>query len=102
MIKKPKKLHVYQLGLRRADDEQEKFILERDLIYRETKVTEEEAKEIATKYKCDVWFTYLGTLVPPKTEELNVKIVFHDESMIQERIAKWNKNQEVIQNAESI
>lgn len=96
-----KKSHVYQLGLRRADDEKKKFIIERDLIFRDIKITEKELQQISDKHKCDVQVVYLGVLAQPKNEE-TLEIKYHTKDMIQEKIDLWNyekPQQEVSDNA---
>lgn len=85
--------HVYQFALRRADNNKKQFIIERDLIYADHKLTREQIEDISVKYYCDVQITYLGQLTPTKKEEI-INVEYHTKEMIEENIFNWNKEKE--------
>jgi len=87
------KSHVYQFALRRADNGKEQFIIEKDLIYTDEKLTREQMQSIADKNMCDVNLTYLGVITSPKKEE-NINIVYHTQKMIEENLKQWHREKE--------
>ena len=52
--------YIYQLAIRRKDDEKRQFIIENDMITTETLLDETLVQDIAEKHKCDVKVTFLG------------------------------------------
>ena len=89
----PKKF-VYQLSVRKPDEDIKKFRIETDTIYSESELTEEQLKVISEKNKCDLFVQYIGYLVEPKKPQERIQIMFHTEQDIQDYIDKWNKKVE--------
>lgn len=87
-MKKIKKQFIYQFALRRADNEKKQFIIERETVYTDTKITEEQAYAISQKYGCDVQIVFLGILTPAKKEEI-INKEFHSKELIQEYLEVW-------------
>jgi len=84
--------YVYQLALRRKDDEKRQFIIENDMITTETLLDELFVKEVADKHKCDVKVTYLGELIAPEVEQI-LEAEYHTKEMIEAIINEWQEKQ---------
>jgi hypothetical protein len=84
--------YIYQLALRRKDDEKRQFIIENDMITTETMLDETFVKEIADKYQCDVQVTYLGELISPQVEQI-LEAEYHTKEMIEQAINEWQEKQ---------
>ena len=80
--------HVYQLSIRRPDEIRKQFTIERDTIYIPKKLTDEDIKKIAYDHNCDVLLVYLGTLTPPKKQEI-FEQNYYDQEEIERYIIKW-------------
>lgn len=85
-------IYVYQLALRRKDDEQKKFIIENDMITTESLLDESFVKEVSEKHKCDVKVTYLGELISPEVEQV-LEAEYHTKEMIEAIINEWQEKQ---------
>ena len=68
----PKKF-VYQLSVRKPDEDIKKFRIETDTIYSESELTEEQLKVISEKNKCDLFVQYIGYLVEPKKPQEKIQ-----------------------------
>ena len=84
--------HVYQLAIRRADDEKKQFIIETDLVYNDEKLSKKFAEEISQGYKCDVKLTYLGRLLESKQDEV-IDITYHSKEMIASYVEQWKEKE---------
>jgi hypothetical protein len=82
------KQYVYQIALRRADNEKKQFIIERDMVYTETPITEEQGYNISQKYECDIEITLIGILTPTK-KEVVIKKDFNTKEMISKKLVAW-------------
>lgn len=85
-----KRVYVYQLALRRADDTKKQFIIERDMITAEHKLDIEKLEAISKEHSCDVQALYIGTLTMPKEEQQPRNVIFHDKDMIEAKLNEWN------------
>jgi len=85
-------IYVYQLAIRKADDEQRQFIIEHDMITTEQQLTQEFVDQTSEKYQCDVSLTYLGTLIEPDVEE-KLQKEYHTKDMIETKINQWQEKQ---------
>ena len=85
-------IYVYQLALRRKDDEHKKFIIENDMITTETLLDESFVQEVAKKHKCDVKVTFLGELIAPEVEQI-LEAEYHTKEMIETIINEWQEKQ---------
>jgi hypothetical protein len=85
-------IYVYQLAIRKADDQKGQFIIEHDMIKTETMLDEEFAKQTSEKYKCDVQITFLGELTPPEVE-LKMEAEYHTKEIIEAKINEWQEKQ---------
>ena len=83
--------YVYQLSIRKHDDEKKKFIIETDTIYSDKKLNKEKANEISKKYECDVMLLYLGELKPNIKENEPIKAEHYTKEDIGKIIERWQK-----------
>ena len=84
--------YIYQLAIRRKDDEKRQFIIENDMITTETLLNETFVQDIAEKHKCDVKVTFLGELIAPQIEQVLEK-EYHTKEMIEATINEWQEKQ---------
>lgn len=84
--------YIYQLALRRKDDDKRQFIIENDMITTETLLDESFVKEISEKYKCDVKVTLLGELISTEVEVI-LESEYHTKEMIEAAINEWQEKQ---------
>jgi len=94
-------IYVYQFALRRADNEKKDFVIERDMVFTEKKVTMKTVEKMVNEFKCDVQMTYIGKLTPPKNETVLSKD-FHTKEMIESYLEKWSKGEPENGNSSSI
>jgi hypothetical protein len=90
------KAFMYQLALRRADDKKKQFIIERDTVLTDVKLTNKDLENIANEHNCDVKAEYLGILTQPKEKDKKtLEAEFHTLQMIEDYIEKWKSPTEV-------
>jgi hypothetical protein len=83
---------LYQLALRRLDNEQKQYIIEHDMITIEKEIDQSIIKEIANRYQCDVQATFIGDLIESETE-IVIDATYHTKEMIQKQLEIWQENQ---------
>lgn len=98
---KPKKLYIYQLALRRADNEKQQFIIERDLITAAKKFYQKDIDQMSKKHKCDVQVQFIG-IMEPSQEEITLNGVYHTEKAIEAKLNEWNQPKQEVKKNESI
>jgi len=85
-------IYVYQLAVRKANDEKRQFVIEHDMITTEEQLTQEFVDETSKKYECDVSLTYLGELIAPDIE-VKMEKEYHTKDMIETKINEWQEKQ---------
>ena len=85
-------IYVYQLAIRKANDEKRQFIIEHDMITTEEQLTQEFVDQTSEKYQCDVSLTYLGELIEPEVEQ-KLEKEYHTQDMIESKINDWQEKQ---------
>ena len=84
----PTKTHVYRFALRRASQQHKQYLIEKDTIYTENKLTQKQINKISKQYKADIQTTYLGVLTPPKKES-KLDSNYYTKEQISEQIIIW-------------
>lgn len=85
-------IYVYQLAVRKANDEKRQFVIEHDMITTEEKLTQDFVNQTSKKYECDVSLTYLGELIAPE-DEVKYEKEYHTKDMIETKINEWQEKQ---------
>jgi len=85
-------IYVYQLAIRKSNDEKKQFVIEHDMITSEKKLDQQFVNETSEKYQCDVKLTYLGELIPPD-QTIEYQMEYYTKEQIAEYIQKWQDDQ---------
>ena len=86
--------YVYQLAIRKPNDEIEKITIESDIIFADKKLTKKNAEDISKKHSCDVRLTYLGKLTKTNNENDIIDISYYTKDDINAIIEEWKKPKE--------
>lgn len=79
---------VYQLSVRKPDNELKKIRVETDTIFTEIKLEEKDIQKISIDNECDVIVQFLGELHSPENLE-NYEEKFYSKEDLEKIIAEW-------------
>ena len=88
------KQYVYQLSVRKPDDNLKKIRIETDTIFTEKEITKEVIEKISVENKVDVLLQFVGFLVPSKKEISLLKADFYSEEDLESKIKSWKSELE--------
>jgi hypothetical protein len=88
------KQYVYQLSVRKPDDDLKKIRIETDTIFTEKELTKEAIEKISTENKVDVILQFVGFLVPSKKEIPLQKVEYYTDDDLDLKIKSWKEQTE--------
>lgn len=86
--------YIYQLSLRKADDEMKKFRIESDTIITKEIITEEAVKEISNNNQCDVMVQFIGILNSKKVKDIPMEAIHYSHDDIETKLKEWKEESE--------
>lgn len=86
------KKYIYQLAVRKADQEKKQYIIEHDIVISEKIFNDLDAQEMKNKYECDVQLVYLGELYESE-QEIIIDAIYNDHDMIEKQINEWKEKE---------